>query len=121
MTDYQSPSPYVISTNHDNLSYGDGAWALFDRSPSTIWHNGGSVLPSWVKVDMGLGNEKVINKYRLQSRTTYDDWPRDWKIEGSNDDSYWVLLHSVDNSTWVAPGNNWSQWYYFNNGDSYRY
>lgn len=117
MTSTNTPSPLVA--DQSSVSESSYGWMLFDRSAATKWHNGGATLPGWVSLDTGATTR--FNKYRLQSRDSYDDWPRAWKIQGSNNNVDWSDLHTVVRAYHVNYGGNWSEWYTFKNENYYRY
>jgi len=112
-----STTPAIPSSA--NASYNSWVTNLYDNNPSTEWS--AMAGTGWVRYDYGFSTPKTINKYRIQSRLSYDDWPKNWTIQGSNDGSNWTTLHTVTNSTHVPIGNYWSEWYTFYNPSSYRY
>jgi hypothetical protein len=98
---------------------GNPSWQLFDKNSTTLWYNNTS-FPYYTVIDFGYNNFKYINKYRIQSRTQYADWPRTWVFQGSNDGSTWTTVHTVSSSVYVS-GGAWSEWYTFTPPMPYRY
>ena len=64
---------------------------------TTEWLDDFSGPPEWLKYDFGVGVTKTIKRYRLTSAdgdATYGESldPRDWEVQGSNDNSNWTTL-----------------------------
>ena len=63
-------------------------------------------LPQWLKIDIGSGNSAICSNYsvRGQHEGGYADrQPKDWKLQGSNNDSDWDDLDTVTGETgWAA-------------------
>jgi len=108
---------------------GDGTGAAsktFDDNTDTEgWGNNNS-LPTWLKYDFGASNEKTITKYTLfRSTNQTGGWnsdnysPKNWTIEGSNDNSNWTTVDTQTNQL-VSPGAAKSE-YTFSNDTAYRY
>lgn len=72
----------------------DAASQAFDNSISTRWSDrDGS--PWWVKYDLGAGVAKT--PIRVRWYTLDSTWsPKDWTFAGSNNDSDWTTLITVD-------------------------
>jgi len=85
----------------------------FDDNLSTMWYSANVVFPHWLKYDFGNGNSKTITKASI---TPYSGYLKDFKIQGSNNDSAWTDLYIGDHA------NNGSKEYYeFTNSTAYRY
>lgn len=68
---------------------------LKDGSKSTSWASGNS-LNSWARADAGSGNTITVRQYTLRPRhDALGQFPRGWKIQGSNDASAWTDMHTV--------------------------
>jgi hypothetical protein len=116
MTSDTAPSPYVISASSE--AYG-AAYYAFNQTIAMFtgtWTTG-ATTSGWLKVDMGAGNPKVINKYRINQNATYQ--PQDWTIQASNNDVDYVVLETVVSG--VYNPDYWTNWHTFVNGNSYRY
>jgi hypothetical protein len=103
------------------------AYKMFDDSSSDTTYGcwtpaKGAINGSWVSVDFGPGNEKIIKKYSLSSSPRSDAGARmakSWRIEGSNDNMNWTVLDFQSNqSGW---GINERREYLINNNTAYRY
>lgn len=70
----------------------------------------------WLKYDFGTGNAKTIAQYRIMTSPDYK--PDDWTFEGSNNDSNWDVLHTVNNA---APADHTWLTYQISNTTAYRY
>ena len=106
-------------TSSASESYaGKPASNAFDDNNTTYWSNDNS-LPAWLQYDMGVGNGKVIEKYRIYFESSnYDASPKDWTFEASEDASLWVTLDTISNENWST--NEWKE-YSISNSNRYRY
>jgi len=85
----------------------------FDDSFTTQWLSADVAFPHWLKYDFGNGNSKTITKASI---TPYSNYVKDFKIQGSNNDSDWTDLFIGNHA------NNGSKEYYeFTNSTAYRY
>ena len=96
---------------------GGSAANLFDDADA-FWEDASSPYPGWAKYDFGVGVTKIIQKYTLQA---YDGtrMPKDWQLQGSNNDSTWANLDSRAGETGWATTEK--RTYTFNNSTAYRY
>ena len=89
-------------------------WRAFDgdtaTSPDTKTGDG------WVRMDLGAGNEQAIGKVRFYPRTGNVDRMNGALIQGSNDGTNFVTLHTIS-------GVSELKWYtvWFNTDTAYRY
>jgi hypothetical protein len=76
----------------------------FDDSASTKWlHFTGSA--TWLKYDLGSGVTKLVTKYALTSANDDDTRdPKNWELQGSNDNSAWTTVDTVTNETFASRG-----------------
>lgn len=118
MTSNNTPSGVASAS----VAGGGAAYLAFDqvRTGTLGWYdNGHSGLPQWVKYDFGAGNEKIITSYALTAGNTVPDrCPRDFKLQGSNDNSAWTDLDTQTAQTFT---NNQTKSYSFSNSTAYRY
>ena len=69
------------------------------------WLSDIDVTTGWLQVDLGIGNEKKIQKYTISSTAAMilNRMPKDWKFQGSNDGINWVDLDIQSNQVnWTA-------------------
>lgn len=93
----------------DNQNYGAGyeGSKVFNNSFSlgagNRWQMNGQSYPIWVKIDLGSGNEKEVLSYSVMA----DDGsypPKDWTLQGSDDDSSWTTISTVTDQTGWGTG-----------------
>lgn len=76
----------------------------FDDDSATKWlHFTGSA--TWLKYDLGSGVTKLVTKYALTSANDADTRdPKDWELQGSNDNSAWTTVDTVTGETFASRG-----------------
>ena len=134
MTSDSAPSPYVASASSQYAEF--GPYRAFDGAVSLghYWLTG-STQSGWLKIDMGSGNTYKLSYYQLQMNTIPETAraPKDWTLQGSNNDSDWDILDTVTDQTGWGSGElreflcdvTSTAYRYFkvvvtaNNGDSY--
>lgn len=88
----------------DNQNYGagyEGSKAFNDSyltGATYRWQKNGQTYPIWVKIDLGSGNAKEILSYMIMA----DDGvypPKDWTLQGSNNDADWTTVSTVTSQT----------------------
>jgi hypothetical protein len=99
------------------------AWKAFNRSSldeNDIWASQSTAFPHYLQYDFHSG--VVINKYAIQERNSpnFVGFPRDFSLQGSNDNTNWVTLDTRNNIGAPGPA-AWSAYFTFNNGAAYRY
>lgn len=74
----------------------------FDNDVNTFWS--ATKVVTWIKYDLGEGNSLSPSIASITSRPLYpNQTPRDFSIEGSNDDTNWTSLASFTNQIdWIA-------------------
>jgi hypothetical protein len=82
---------------NDRISEEQNAWYLFDGNPDTIAHTRSQV--SWVDVDFGAGNEKVVDTFRYLPRRTHVGRVNGTVFKGSNDGLNWTDLYKIPNAS----------------------
>ncbi len=86
-----------------------------------MWNSASSDPPGWLKYDFGSGNEKTIQRIRIQAAIAGNAAyaPKTFTIQASNDDTNWDILESYTSI------DNWSslEWrdFDFANSTAYRY
>lgn len=63
-----------------------------DGNPTTYWESGINGAPSWLKVD--LGAEHVARSMVIKSIPFPNEIPKDFVLQGSNDNSTWIVVGS---------------------------
>ncbi|OXB94734.1 discoidin domain-containing protein [Parageobacillus galactosidasius] len=110
MTSNNTPTPYVVSGGGDYTN----VYKAFDNSSLTSWYPG--TVPTYLTLDFGAGNEKIIKKYKIVANGP--SAPKNWTLQASNNNSTWVTLDTQNNIT------NWStnfNEFVIDNNQSFRY
>jgi hypothetical protein len=81
---------------NDNISEEQNGWYMLDGDLNTITHNRSAV--SWVDIDFGAGNEKVIDTFRYVPRRTFETRANGTVFKGSNDGVNWTNLYKISNA-----------------------
>ena len=103
------------------LGAGNEAWKAADSSTTTYWSPSNNSLPAWIKIDFGAGNEKTVKCMRaLFDSGATGNTAKTGYLEGSNDNSTWTLLSTLDDPNAVADG-RYVQGLWVENPASYRY
>ncbi len=121
----ESAIPVLTSNTDGNVTVsassdyqgGYPAWNAFNKIGGTnIWQTTFS-SGEWLKVD--FNDNLVINKYKIKPYSALSGSPKDWILQGSNDDATWIDLDTRENeTTWTVETFNT---YTFVNSNSYRY
>lgn len=96
---------------------------VLDSSTATWWQSADTIMPHWVKLDLGDGTPQIVNQFRLTNMGGLEGYaPKDFTIEGSNDDSNWTVLKTVTGASY-DPDNTGTlaEAYNFVNTTAYRY
>lgn len=108
-TDYPAPPTNVLTDPTTALTAASASSFYFDNppaeafdqnySPSNSWYNNGDGVPCWIKYDLGAGNEAPVRQFGIVRAPGEDvvaaRWPRDFVLQGSNDNSSWTDLRTV--------------------------
>lgn len=102
MTSNNAPVPFVASASTE---YGMGLDA-FDAFEGNVgigqyWLTSAGNPTGWLKIDMGSGNTFVIHQYEIQVNSVPEPnrAPKDWTLQGSNNDSDWTTIDTVAGET----------------------
>ncbi|MGC8711057.1 MAG: discoidin domain-containing protein [Leptodesmis sp.] len=77
-----------------------------DRATSSSYTSTNTV-GQWVKVDIGGFRSLSCNKYSIRHYTSSSNYPRNWKLQGSNDNSTWTDLDVRSSDTTINAANAW--------------
>lgn len=93
-----SQDGYIASASSEYNS-STKACNAFDRNRSTLWGTIGKTN-QWLKIQ--LPTAKIMNACSFTARSDgyLNETPTSFNIQGSNDDSNWTTLLSVENTTW---------------------
>lgn len=95
------------------------AGKAFDDNAASWWAStGGPPNPTWLKYDLGAGNAETVTAYSITPNASEPNRaPRDWILQGSNNDSDWTDLDTrTDEQAWTT-----KRTYTFTNATDYRY
>jgi len=90
----------TASASHENLP-SEGAAKAFDGSYTSKWLANNTT--PWLKYQFASSNKYAVTKYALTSGN--DEAPRDpkdWKLQGSNDNSTWTDVDSRTGETFAS-------------------
>lgn len=74
-------------------NYGPQVASLaIDSNPTTYWESSLEGAPSWLKVN--LGTARVVRSMVIKSTTYVAEIPRDFTLQGSNDNSTWTVIET---------------------------
>lgn len=83
----------VGATASASGAYGSNSENLaIDGNPTTFWESSLGGAPSWLKVDLGTGH--VVRSMVIKSTTYENEIPRDFTLQGSNDNSTWTVIET---------------------------
>lgn len=108
MTSNTKPSPNVTSAS-SIFDTSNPAWHAFDHS-SYYTNQWVSIynpsMPQWLKFDFGSPNAPIVGKYKMVgvasgSAAGVENSPRDWKFQGSNNNTTWTDLDLREDITWA--------------------
>ena len=85
----------------------------FDNDTGSYWLSDETAFPHWIKYNLGALVAKKARKLRLLPG---EQQIKDFKLEGSNNDSVWTELLEGE-ATWNLEWNEWE----FNNAVAYQY
>jgi hypothetical protein len=113
-----SPPPYVVSASNAYSSSYAPYKAFNSNDESWMSYS----IPNWLQIDLGDGNEKFVQSFRLKLRDSsyYRYAPRDFSFQASDDGSKWVTLRTFKDFPDVGP-NMWTAYYSINTPSGYRY
>lgn len=100
-----SETSYVGATKTASSTYiSSSAANAFDNLTTSIWLSALTATTAWLKIQFTAA--KSVRRYGVQSRSVsdyyYDEMPKSWRFEGSNDGSTWVTLDMQYGQTWSS-------------------
>jgi len=111
MTADNAPSPLVASASAYTGAF--NPFCAFDAGGST-WYRS-ATHTGWLKIDLGVGNATIANRISMEVFDA-NSAPKDYTIQGSNNDSDWTTL-----STITGQADNFNGNVDFTNSTAYRY
>jgi len=87
-----------------------------DNNETTRWSSNDTAMPHWWKYDLGEGVTKVVRKLRIRQYKAIDGQIKDFKLQGSNNDSDWDDIYTGQ----AANEDTWQD-FTFTNTTTYRY
>jgi len=107
MTNSTSPAPFVADAESTYYTGEYPPYKAFDGSTYflDIWLSGG--IPAWLSLDIGEGNAKTLCNYSIlgSNGLAAGGMPKNWTMEGSNDNLAWDVLDTVtDETSWTNSG-----------------
>lgn len=102
MTSASAPSPFAASG-----STGTGYLAFEGGLGTGSYWTGTNGGVDWLKADIGSGKTRTLGTYKVYAHNQYapgTEGPKDWTMEGSNDDSSWSTLDTVTGETGWGSG-----------------
>lgn len=123
MTSNTAPSPNVASAISERSGY--DAYKAFTHAcalNSDNWTALQTQVTGWLKFDFGAGNATIVDGYTVSVVTTggyTNACPKNWTLEGSNNDSDWDVLDTqINQTTWADLE---MRTFSFSNSTGYRY
>ncbi len=119
MTANNAPSPFVAAAS--TVSTRD-AWTAFDRSYVTTggWISANNNATGWLSMDFGSGSSVVIDGYAIYGFNVQAQNPRNWSLQGSNNNTSWTDLHIVSGAA-AIPASGLYSVASIGNSTGYRY
>jgi len=108
MTNYNAPSPYIVTNSSQNGAL-NGGFQVFNRSSNgtacggDCWQTTGApsvAVPQWIQLDLGSGNASALSKYDVVRYNSVNYRPVNWTVWGSNDTLNYYLLHTEVSHVW---------------------
>jgi len=105
MSSNSAPSPFVAAASSNYPSY--DPYHAFDGAVGggQYWIGTGSGT-DWLSLDLGSGNATILVTYSIQANTIPEPTrsPKNWTMQGSNDNSTWTTVDTRTNETSWSSG-----------------
>jgi hypothetical protein len=97
MTDYNVPAPNIVSASSEYNNFSFLSWKAMDNNNST--YTLFNAATGWWKVH--LFSAYVLYSYSLRANAIPEPnrMPKDWTLQGSNDNVSWTILDTRTNET----------------------
>lgn len=83
--------------------------SLVDQQPSNIYNN--AAVNGFAQIDLGANHALAVNYYSIRNGNRGFNTPRNWKLQGSNNNTDWTDLKVHNNDTTIATSaNSWGSW-----------
>jgi hypothetical protein len=107
MTANNAPSPYVAAAS-SIFSAAYDAFQAFNRNyaTGTYWATAANVVTGWLSID--FGSSIIIDGYTIYGSDGQARNPRNWTLEGSNNNSTWTVLHTVSGAAAIPASGTYS-------------
>lgn len=99
MTSNNSPSPIVITPSAEYSTPQYAAYKLFDRDANSIWFAENGATVGYIKIYMGGIGWFVTSYTVLGCASVGSCSPRDWTLQGSNNNIDWTILSTIVGET----------------------
>lgn len=114
-----TPAPYTVSASNYHYELRQPYFA-FDQLTGSAWYTLNYSTTGWLKVDLAY-NPKIVNGFAIcASDYALTSAPKNFTLEGSNNDTDWTVLGTYSNQTsW-----RYYEWRYYtveSNTMAYRY
>tara|TARA_R110002020_G_scaffold120146_6_gene273818 strand:- start:1242 stop:7142 length:5901 start_codon:yes stop_codon:yes gene_type:complete len=118
----------TATADTDGASASYNAAKAFDGNDGTFFEpaNDAAQFPNWLKYDFGSGNAYTITAVTFRIDGGHDNYvdraPKDWFVQGSNNDSDWVSLGTFPNTVFERVDTGQQNYVYLvSNDTAYRY
>lgn len=107
MTSNTDPAPWVASADVE----ASPAYKAFASFNASYWEAFPGPLPHWIKLDRGASAATIVTDYGFGTYGLTDPTysPKDWILEGSNDDATWDVLDTRAGFTAYTNDRSWFQ------------
>jgi hypothetical protein len=106
MTANNAPSPFVAAASSTTDS--TQPFQVFDRNYNTTTFWSSNPAPQWLSMDFGSGSAIIIDGYTIYGNNDQTLNPRNWALQGSNNNTSWTDLHIVSGAAAIAASSTYS-------------
>jgi hypothetical protein len=105
MTGANTPNPYAAAASGESVGF--EAWRAFDRVYTRTSGWGVATSTGWLSMDFGSGNSVVIDGYTIFGSSTQAQNPRNWSLQGSNNNTSWTDVHIVSGAAAIGASSDY--------------